>query len=191
MSLVQLHLVELVGVKVMILSHVRTHAKVTKPFHSKIDLKKEVLNILLENKEIVLNLKHNYFRSTYGEEDLAIIVGLLNETEISLYVYKVSEMYKIKDYRINYDYPRNLLLAYLPVGTTSWLDTGIKIVTRENTNSLDKDYNYIQIFHNELGSNPTQEELKPVFNFCLNGENPWAKGYLFPEEIIVDVKEIR
>jgi len=175
----------------MILCHVRTHANSTREFHAKLDLQKETCTIVLGDQVTVLDLKHKSLRNTYGTEALALIVGLIDNSELSVYVYKLSEISQLKNYRENYNYPRNLLLAHIPKNTTSWLDSNIKVVTRENTNNLDQSFNYVQIFHNELGSNPSKEQIAPVIDFCLNGANPWAKGYLFSEEIIVDVKEIR
>lgn len=176
----------------MILTHIRSSAGNTLNFHGKINPQNNEIEINFADKVEKITLSVEVIRKQYGSGNLCFIVGVNSEDQVIVFVYDLlNASTAINNYREKFNYPRNVILAVIPKEAKSWQDPGVKIITRENTNSLDREYNEVQVFYNEPLDLSDDTQFKSWEGFFMKPGNPWAKGFLFFGGVKVYATEVR
>lgn len=176
----------------MILIHVRTCNDFRTNLHSKINLKNNTICILYNNQTHEFNLPVSLIRKKYGSGLLKVIIQKLkNDEQFTVSIFKNTDFVTTECY-INSD--ANAIFAEIPEGANSWLDSGVKVITREVNKEvvLDRPTTDVQIFFNNVENfNPdNQEDINSILRYSLSGSNPFKKGYLFMSPVKVYAKEI-
>lgn len=173
----------------MILTHIRTENWMRDSIHARLSLIDNVLSLTYGGEVTSITLSVSDIRSRFGNGNLYLVVQR-KTTDDKFNIHVCTET--VNPGQIYADTKANLLFAEIPAGAKSWMDPGVRIITREvaSTENLDRPMTDIQIFHNELFDSNDAEQLDQWSKYTLNGNNPFKKGFLFLGQVKIYEKKI-
>lgn len=175
----------------MLLTHIRTLARGSKEFHSSVDLVSETLTVNLGSTVHSFSLPVEELRAGFGQGELGLIITRrLSNDELGVYVYDTADPTAIQNFREEFPGADRVLYAVFPAGSTRWIDPGVRVITREVSEEFDRPSGDIQIFTNEPFDFESEADRVSWSQYFLEGNNPWLKGFLFPEKVSVYAKAV-